>query len=307
VEPGRARARRGRGHDDSRRARGQRDLTRTPGRRLALAAVAALALAPGPARAQPWPLRTEDPRLAAPGALVARAGLEAGADAAYPASGLEGAVLRAPLALRFGFGRAELSVDGGYEVLSIDARAPAPLDSMLDVSGDRTHDVLDPVIGLKVRISEEAGAFPAWSFRIATRLPAAGNESGLGLDTTDFWLWLLAGKTIGPARVAANLGAGVLGLPTRGDRQNDVWGYGLSLVAPLGGGWEAGLEVQGSLDVRGDTPVGTEERGQGRVGVRRAFGSLALDAAVLVGLTDPEPDWGGAAGLAWTFPGAIGP
>jgi hypothetical protein len=261
----------------------------------------------GRADAQPWPLRTEDPRLVATGSLVARAGLEAGTDAAYPASGLEGAVLRAPIALRFGFGRAEFSVDGGYEVLSIDERSPAPLDSMLDFSGDRTHDVLDPVVGLKIRIAEEAGAFPAWSFRIATRLPAAGNESGLGLDTTDFWLWLLAGKTVGPARVAGNLGAGVLGLPTRGDRQNDVWGYGLSVVAPLGDGWEAGLEVQGSLDVRGDTPVGTEERGQARVGVRRAFGRLALDAAVLVGLEDPEPDWGAAAGLAWTFARAFGP
>lgn len=257
--------------------------------------------------AQPWPLRTEDSRLVAPGSLVARAGLEAGAGAAYPASGLEGTILRAPLALRFGFGRAEFSVDAGYEVLSIDERSPAPLDSMLDVSGDRTHDVVDPMIGLKVRIAEEAGAFPAWSFRIATRLPAAGNESGLGLDTTDFWLWLLAGKTIGPVRVAANLGAGVLGLPTRGDRQNDVWGYGLSLVAPLGDGWEAGVEVQGSLDVRGDTPVGTEERGQARVGVRRAFGPLAFDAAVLLGLEDPEPDWGAAAGLALTFARAFGP
>ena len=238
---------------------------------------------------------------------MARAGLEAGADAAYPASGLTGTVLRAPVALRFGFGRAEFSVDGGYEILEIDRRSPAPLDSMLDLTGERTHDVLDPVVGLKVRIAEEAGAFPAWSFRVATRLPAAGNESGLGLDTTDFWLWLLAGKTIGPARIAANLGAGVLGVPTRGDRQNDVWGYGLVVAFPFARGWEAGTELHGSLDVRGDTPVGTEERGQARLGVRRAIGALAIDAAVLVGIDDPEPDWGAAAGVAWTFAGAFGP
>jgi len=239
--------------------------------------------------------------------VVARAGLEAGVDAAYPASGLSGTVLRAPVALRFGFGRAEFSVDGGYEILAIHRRSPAPLDSMLDVSGDRAHDVIDPVVGLKVRIAEEAGAVPAWSFRIATRLPAAGNESGLGLDTTDFWLWLLAGKSLGPARVAANVGAGVLGLPTRGDRQNDVWGYGLSVALPLAAGWEAGAEVQGSLDVRGDTPIGTEERGQARLGVRRAIGALAIDAAILVGIDHPEPDWGAAGGIAWTFAGAFGP
>ena len=243
----------------------------------------------------------------APGAVAARLGLEVGGGREYPASGLTGTVVRLPAALRFGFGRAELSVEGGYELLSIDDFAPAPLDSMLDVSGDGTHDVIDPEIGMKVRIADESPAFPAWSFRVATRLPAAGNESGLGLDTTDFWLWLLAGKSIGPARIAANLGGGVLGIPTRGDRQNDVWGYGLSITAPLGAGWDAGAEVQGSLDARGDTPVGTEERGQARLAVRRAAGRFAIDGAVIVGLHDPDPDLGAAIGLSATFHGAFGP
>jgi hypothetical protein len=278
-----------------------------PARALALGlALAGIAATSGPAAAQPWPFRTEDPRLVAPGAVVARAALELGADRSYPASGLSGTVLRAPVAIRLGFGRAELEVDGGYEVLSIDERSPAPLDSMLDISGDRAHDVIDPVVGLKIRIAEETAGFPAWSFRVATKLPAAGNESGLGVDTTDFWLWLLAGKTLGPLRLAANLGAGVLGIPTRGDRQNDVWGYGLSIVAPLGAGWEAGAEVQGSLDVRGDTPVGTEERGQARLGARRAAGRLAIDAALIVGIEDPDPRLGAVVGVALTFTRAFG-
>ncbi len=260
-----------------------------------------------PLGAQPWPFRVEDPGLVAPGAVGARVGVEVGGGREYPASGLAGTVVRLPAALRLGLGRAELSVEGGYEVLFIDDVAPAPLDSMLDLSGDDTHDVIDPVVAMKVRIADESAVFPAWSFRVATRLPAAGNESGLGLDTTDFWLWLLAGKSIGPARVAANLGAGVLGIPTRGDRQNDVWGYGLSVTGPLGGGWVAGAEVQGSLDVRGDTPIGTEERGQARVGVRRAAGRFAFDAVMIVGLRDPDPDLGAAVGLATTFHGAFGP
>ena len=230
-----------------------------------------------------------------------------GGDREYPASGLSGTVVRLPAELRLGFGRAELSIEGGYEFLSIGDFAPAPLDSMLDVSGDDTHDVIDPVIGMKVRIADESPAFPAWSFRVATRLPAAGNESGLGLDTTDFWLWLLAGKSIGPARIAANLGAGVLGIPTRGDRQNDVWGYGLSVTCPLGAGWEAVLEVQGSLDVRCDTPIGTEERGQARVGVRRPAGRFLLDAAVIVGIEESDPDLGAVVGIATSFGGAFGP
>ncbi|MGH7565431.1 MAG: hypothetical protein ACREK2_01235, partial [Gemmatimonadota bacterium] len=267
----------------------------------------ALAIVVPPVAAQPWPFRTEDPSLVAPGAVAARVALEVGADREYPASGLSGTVLRAPVAIRFGFGRAEFALDGGYELLSIDDRSPAPLDSMLDVSGDRAHDVIDPVVGLKIRIADETSGFLAWSFKVSTRLPAAGNESGLGLDTTDFWLWLLAGKSIGSARVAANVGAGVLGIPTRGDRQNDMWGYGLSIVAPVRAGWEAGAEVQGSLDVRGDTPIGTEERGQARVGVRRAAGRLALDAALILGIEDPDPDLGAVVGIATTFFGAFGP
>ena len=268
---------------------------------------AVVAFAASTALAQPGPFRTEDPHLAAPGSIGARLGLEIGSELEYPASGLSGAALRFPLAIRFGFGRAEFAVDGGYELLSIDDRAPAPLDSMVDVSGDWAHDVIDPVVGLKVRIADESRVFPAWSFRVATRLPAAGNESGIGLDTTDFWLWLLAGKSIGSARVAANLGAGVLGIPTRGDRQNDVWGYGFSLIGPVGAGWEVGAEVQGHFDVRGDTPVGTEDRGQARFGVRRVAGRFALDAAFILGIEDSDPDIGAAIGVATTFPGAFGP
>ena len=275
--------------------------------RAALGGLATLATFAAPAAAQPWPFRTEDPRLVAPGAVAARVGLEVGKEREVPLSGLSGTALGFPVALRLGFGRAEFQVDGGYEVFWIDERSPAPLDSMLDLSGDRTHDVIDPVIGLKVRIADEIGAFPAWSFRIATRLPAAGNESGLGLDTTDFWLWLLAGKSIGPARVAANVGAGVLGIPTRGDRQNDVWGYGLSVLVPLAAGWKAGAEVQGSLDVRGNTPIGTEERGQARFGARRAGRRLALDAALIVGLEDPDPGFGVAVGVSTAFFGAFEP
>ncbi|HJU87302.1 MAG TPA: hypothetical protein VJ788_08050, partial [Gemmatimonadota bacterium] len=163
-------------------------------KRIALALAIALsggAFGIAPLSGQPWPFRTEEPALVAPGAVAARLGVEVGSDREFPASGLSGTVVRLPAALRFGFGRAELSVEGGYEFLSIDHTAPAPLDSMLDLSGDETHDVIDPVVGMKVRIADESAAFPAWSFRVATQLPAAGNESGLGLDTTDFWLWLL--------------------------------------------------------------------------------------------------------------------
>jgi hypothetical protein len=53
--------------------------------------------------------------------------------------------------------------------------------------------------------------------------------------------------------------------------------------------------------VRGDTPIGTEETGQARLGVRREAGRLALDAALIFGIEDPEPRLGMVVGVALMF------
>ena len=57
------------------------------------------------------------------------------------------------------------------------------------------------------------------ALRFSTRLPNAGNESGLGLDTTDFHFGLAIGKTVQSIRVVGNFGFGILGDPVRGDRR----------------------------------------------------------------------------------------
>ena len=58
--------------------------------------------------------------------------------------------------------------------------------------------------------------------------PNASNESGLGLDTTDFHAQALIGKTVQSIRFVANFGLGILGDPTQGANQNDVLDYGFS-------------------------------------------------------------------------------
>ena len=63
---------------------------------------------------------------------------------------------------------------------------------------------------------------PSFGIRFATKLPTAGNESGLGLDTMDFSLVGLVGKTARSVRVVGNFGLGILSDPIDGDRQNDV-------------------------------------------------------------------------------------
>ena len=64
-----------------------------------------------------------------------------------------------------------------------------------------------------------------------TRLPNANNETGLGLDTTDVFGSILIGKTVQSVRIVGNAGVGILGVPTRGDIQNDVLTYGLSFAS----------------------------------------------------------------------------
>jgi hypothetical protein len=263
-------------------------------------AVGLLAFIPvGPLSSQTLSLPTADPEPVPHRILAIEAGAEAGRDVAFPLSGLEGDLLRAPmLGFRYGVGGiVEIQLAGGYQVLLLDARREAPFDGRVEVDGDVTRDWVDPVVATKIRLLEERGARPAVGLRFATRLPAAGNESGLGNDTIDFLYWILAGKTWGRTRLLANVGLGVLSLPTTGDVQNDVVLYGAAVERSVGRRWTLFAEANGRTDRRGDAPPGTEDTGQARLGGRWARGTIAIAAAVAVGLHEADPDLGVTLGV----------
>ena len=157
------------------------------------------------ASAQQRPLVTEDPETIGLGLVLLEGGFDFQRSVFYPVSGLEGNLLRLPtLGVSFGISSiAELQIDGGlYNRLSVNTRRPAPLSNLLDFTGDHTSDVEDITIATKIRVAAEKPGRPAFGLRFATRLPNASNESGLGLDTTDFYASMLIGKTraIGPGR-----------------------------------------------------------------------------------------------------------
>jgi hypothetical protein len=269
-----------------------------------LAAALALLL-PTVAFAQQRPLVTEDPETIGAGRVLVEAGFDYGRGVSYPASGLEGNLLRVPLVgVSVGVSSiAEIQIDGGfYNRLSITDRVPAPLSDMLTVSGDSTSDVEDLIIGMKIRVAGETTSRPAFGVRFATKLPNASNESGLGLDTTDFLASLVGAKTIRSVRVGGNIGLGILGDPTRGDRQNDVLTYGFSLARAITQPAEVVAEINGQLDTReGAPPPGTGSRGQVRLGARYTIKSWRADAAVLVGVTSRDPSIGFTAGFTYVF------
>ncbi|HJR60999.1 MAG TPA: hypothetical protein VJ813_16430 [Vicinamibacterales bacterium] len=276
-------------------------------RRIVLSGMMIGLLAAANAHAQQRPLVTEDPETIGSGLVLLEGGVDHLREIFYPVSGLTGNLLRLPtLGVSFGISPiAEIQIDGGlYNRLTVTDREDAPLSSILDFTGDRTTSIEDLVIGTKIRVLSETAGRPAVGFRFATKLPNASNESGLGLDTTDFYASLLIGKTVQSIRVVGNAGVGVLADPTEGGRQNDVLTYGLSLARAVRQGLEVVGEVNGHLDVRdGDPPPGTDTRGAMRLGGRFTKGTVRVDAGLIVGMTSRDPSIGFTAGLTWVFRG----
>lgn len=272
-----------------------------------IAIVFVLSVWAAPASAQQRPLVTEDPETIGAGLVLLEGGIDQQRDVFYPASGLQGNLLRVPtLGVSFGISSiAELQIDGGlYSRLSITSREAAPFSNQLDFSGDSTSSVEDIVVATKIRLLSETPSRPAFGIRLATKLPNASNESGLGLDTTDFYVAGLVGKTVQSIRFVGNVGLGILGDPVRGDRQNDVLTYGASVARAVRQGLEIVGEINGRLDTReGDAPVGTESRGAMRIGGRFTRATVRVDAGLIFGMTSRDPSIGVTAGLTWVFKG----
>jgi len=257
------------------------------------------------ARAQSRPLVTEDPETVPSGHMLVETGVDYQHQVFYPASGLTGNLWRiGTLGLSFGVSPiAEIQFDGGvHNHLSITKFEPAPLSSMLTVTGNTTGDFEDITIGTKVRFMKETEGRPAMAVRFWTRLPNASNESGRRLDTTDFNFNVNIGKTVRSTRVVGNIGFGILGDAVRGDSQNDVLNYGISLARAMRQDVEIVFEINGRASTRaGVPPPGTETRSAIRVGGRFTHGPVRIDAGLILGITTFDPTWGFSTGLTWVF------
>ncbi|MBA3270702.1 MAG: hypothetical protein H0T71_09320, partial [Acidobacteria bacterium] len=259
-----------------------------------------------PAFAQQRPLVTEDPETVGGGRLLIEAGVEWKRDLLYPVSGLRGNHLAVPtFGLSIGLSSiAELQIDGGfYQRLDITERRAAPLANLLAIDGDRTTDVEDFVVATKVRLLTETGGRPAVGLRLATKLPNASNESGLGTDMTDFFATLLLAKTIESVRVVGNTGVAILGDSTSGEpEQNDLLTFGLSVARAMTTAAELVGEINGRLNLDGGTAdPGAENRAVLRLGGRYTRGPVRVDVAVLLGMTSLDPQIGLTTGFTWVL------
>ena len=257
------------------------------------------------AMAQSRPLVTEDAETVPAGNILIEAGFDYLRELYFPLSGLRGELMRmGTFGVSVGVSSiAEIQVDGGVRnKLTILSASPAPLFRELEIDGETTIDVEDLVVGTKVRIVGEGQNRPSIALRFATRLPNAGNESGLGLDTIDFHFGMAIAKTVQSVRLVGNFGFGILPDPQRGDRQNDVIAFGGSVARAVGSGVELVGELNGRMSLRnGETPLGTESRGTMRIGARFTHGPVRIDGAFMAGISDFEPSWGITTGITWVF------
>lgn len=280
--------------------------THTTTRGAWVAAIATLlCLVAMPVAAQQRPLLTQDPESIGTGQVLVEGGFDTGSDVYFPASGLKGNLFRGPiLGMAFGLSSiAEIELSGGpYQSLAITSRQTAPLSNQVVIDGDKTSSVVDVVIGTKVRLIAENEGRPAIAFTFATKLPNAKHPSGLGLSTVDFMTGLAAAKTVGATRIVGNLGVAILPDPTSGQRQNEVLTYGASFTRAMTQQADLVAEVNGRANFRGtDAPIGTESRGQVRLGARYTQGGFRVDGAILVGMTERDPRFGVTAGVTYVF------
>lgn len=270
-----------------------------------LLVVAHLSCAVIPAFAQQRPLQTEDPETIGAGRVLIEAGIDYNRDVVLPVSGLRGNLVSVPtLGVSLGVSSiAEIQMHiGGYQQMAITDRVmTAPFADLLQIDGDTTDDLEDMQIGAKVRLVSEGARRPSLATRFSTRLPNAGNESGLGKDLQDFETSLLLAKTVQSVRVVGNVGLLMIGNPTRPAAQDDLLFYNLSVARAISPAAEIVGEFVGRANFARTTTPGAEDRGLLRFGARYTHAGVRLDGGILLGLTPRDPEIGFTAGFTWVF------
>jgi hypothetical protein len=258
-----------------------------------------------PSVAQQRPLKTEDPETIGSGRVLIEAGIDYDRDVFLPVSGLHGNLFTVPaFGISLGVSSiAEIQIDWGvYQKLNItEQELDAPLSHLLLLDGPSTDDFGDIHIGAKIRLLSETARRPAIGSWFRTRLPNAGNESGLGKDVQDFSSAVTIGKTVQSVRVVANIGMTMIGKPTEVAAQDDLLIYSLSVARAVTQRAEFVGEFVGRANFANIVTPGAEDRGLLRFGARYTMSGVRFDGGVLIGLTPRDPSIGMTAGFTWVF------
>jgi len=266
------------------------------------------------ASAQQRPLLTEDVDIIPPGSFRIQAGVDFVQRARFPVSGLNGDLTRAGV-IGFTIGLApnvEVQVEGvAQNFLAINSRGVSAIPLNIAAGANSTHDTGDFFLWTKIKLRNETAHLPSVGFRFGVQLPNSNQATGTGLNQTNAYGQVLFGKKFGrEARVNtfANVGIGIIGVPTQIFAQNDVLTYGLAGIVRLDKMFSLVGEVNGRANTRpGTGPLGTESQGEARLGMQVRASGLRFDFAGIKGLTKFSPRSGVTVGVTYDTPSIFKP
>lgn len=168
-----------------------------------------------------------------------------------------------------------------------------------NVSFNAANDVGDFSITTLAYLIPDGFYHPAFGLRVEAKLPNTNQNNGLGTNTTDIKLSVLTSKRLGSFNLYSDMGVGILSAPRQLNEQNDVLLYGFGGSVKVGRNMLLAGELNGFLSTRQNVPLGTEDRGQARLGMVWRFSQLAVEIFPQYGLTHRDGSLGIAAGLSW--------
>jgi hypothetical protein len=160
------------------------------------------------------------------------------------------------------------------------------------------RDAGDFSIATITRVLAEKPYRPALGFRVETKLPNTNQDRGIGNNTTDITMSILATKQFGSALVFSDLGLAIMSAPRQINDQNDALVYGFGALWNAGKKLQLAGEINGFTSPRNQIPLGTEDRSTARLGVAWKFSRVALEILAVKGLLKREGNWGIIAGLS---------
>jgi hypothetical protein len=265
-------------------------------------------------RAQQRPLITEDVDIIPPGSLRIEAGIDFLQNAKFPVSGLTGDLTRAGvIGISIGLApNVEVQIEGvAQNFLSINSRGPTAIPLNIAPGANSTNGVGDFTLWTKIKLRNETAHLPSIGFRFGVELPNSSEGRGIGLNQTNAYGQILLGKKFGHnARVNTfgNLGIGILTAPTALYTQNDVLTYGFAGIVRLNKQFSVAGEINGRKNTRpGSGPLGTESRGEARLGMQIRASGLRFDFAGIKGLTSLSPRSGITVGVTYDTPSIFTP
>ncbi len=165
--------------------------------------------------------------------------------------------------------------------------------------GANDNDVGDFSVATIARIVAAGKHRPALGFRIEIKLPNTNQDRGIGTNTTDVTMAVLATKQYGRIFVFADIGMAILTAPRQLNDQNDVMVYGFGSLWNLSKHFQLVGEVNGFVSPRDQIPLGTEDRSAGRLGFSWKLAKIALEIMAVNGLIQREGSLGVTTGLSW--------